>query len=225
MTLEPSDIALIVDLALAVVLALYFAIGHPRVWFRDRLGWVVFGYACAVVALLALIVYGIVFGQKVDEPIRLAVGAALAVALVAKTRAVHNERRRGRLAGARSSSDRKVVIMTSNTPGVDAPVIWYKGKRVLRTIVQALVVLVPILNGLALAALSYLTEQSDVVVPAVVFVYLNGIVVATALLMGLVARLMAVPGFNTILTKIGLGSVPASAIEAPGVVAPDRRAG
>lgn len=118
---------------------------------------------------------------------------------------------------------RKAVTMTTNTQGVDAPVIWYKGKRVLRTIVQALVVLVPILNGLALAAQAYLTEQTDVVIPAVVFVALNGIAVATALLMGLVARLMAVPGFNTILTKVGLGSVPASAIQPSGVVAPDRK--
>lgn len=220
MTLEPSDYTLILDLALGVFLALYFALGKPRVWFRDRLGWVIFGYACAVVALLALIVYGIVFGQKVDEPFRFLVGGALAAALISKTWAIHNERRRGRLAGASSSSLRKAVTMTSNTP----PVIWYKGKRVVRTIVQALVTLVPILNGLALAASAYLTEQTGVDVPAVVFVYLNGIAVATALLMGLVARLMAVPGFNTILTKIGLGSVPASAIEGPGVVARDTSA-
>lgn len=116
---------------------------------------------------------------------------------------------------------RKAVTMTPTTEGVDAPVIWYKGKRVARTIVQALVTLVPILNGLALAASAYLNEQADVVVPGWVFLVLNGVIAITALVMGLVARLMAVPGVNDWLVKVGLGSVPASAIQAPGVVAPD----
>lgn len=103
-SIEPSDITLIIDLVLAAVLAVYFALGRPRVWYRDRLGWVIFGYACAVVALLFLIVYGIVFGQAVTEVVRFIVGAGLGVALLAKTRAVYRERRAGRLAGARPSS-------------------------------------------------------------------------------------------------------------------------
>ena len=102
-----------------------------------------------------------------------------------------------------------------------APLIWYKGKRVARTIVQGLVVLVPIANGVALAASAYLSEQTDLALPAWVFLVLNGVAAVTAVLMGLVARVMAVPGVNDLLVKVGLGSVPASAIEAPGVVAPD----
>lgn len=93
------------------------------------------------------------------------------------------------------------------------PPIWFKMQRVLRTIVQALVVLVPIVNGLALAAAAYLSEQTDVTVPPVVFVWLNAVIAVTALIMGLVARLMAVPGVNDWLTRIGLGSVPRSAVE------------
>lgn len=220
--LEPSDITLIIDALLAVFLAGYFALGRPRAWFRDRLGWVIFGYALAVVALLALIVYDIVFGQKVDEPVRFVVGAALGVALVAKTRAIHNERRAGRNPGIRLGATGKAVTMTnSNTPATEAPVIWYKGKRVVRTIVQALVVLIPLVNLIAVAVIGYLNEQTSIVVAPVVFVWLNAIVALTAFVMGLVARLMAVPGVNDLLVKIGLGSVPASAIEAPGVVARD----
>lgn len=118
---------------------------------------------------------------------------------------------------------RKAVIMTNTTEGVDAPVIWYKGKRVLRTIVQALVVLVPLVNLLAVAIIGYLNEQTNLDIAPVVFVWLNAIVALTAFVMGLVARIMAVPGVNDLLVKIGLGSVPAKAIQAPGVVAPDRK--
>lgn len=93
-----------------------------------------------------------------------------------------------------------------------APAIWFRTQRVLRTIVQALVVLIPILNGLALGAAAYLSEQTDVAIPAWVFLVLNGVIAATALIMGLVAKLMAVPGVNSWLTNLGLGSVPKSAL-------------
>lgn len=100
-SLEPSDVLLFADFMLAIALAAYFALGKPRVWPRDRLGWVIFGYAVAVVALLGLIVYGVIFGQRVDEPFRIVVLGGLGVALVAKTRAIYLERRRGRMPGAR----------------------------------------------------------------------------------------------------------------------------
>lgn len=117
-TLDPSDVTLVADLALAIALALYFALGRPRVWYRDRLGWVIFGYALAVVALLGLIVYGIVFGQKVDEPIRFVVGAGLGVALIAKLRAIHMERVAGRMPGARpySVNTEGIPIMSNLDP-------------------------------------------------------------------------------------------------------------
>lgn len=94
-----------------------------------------------------------------------------------------------------------------------APDIWFKAQRALRTIVQALVVLLPTANLAALAVIGYLNEQTDVIVPSWLFAGLNVVVVATALVMGLVARLMAVPGVNDLLTRIGLGSVPKSALE------------
>ncbi|MEX8031669.1 hypothetical protein AB6V29_01390 [Microbacterium sp. 20-116] len=92
------------------------------------------------------------------------------------------------------------------------PPIWYASKRVLRTIVQALVVLVPVVNGVGLAVVGYLREQTDIVIPGTVFVVLNAIVAVTALLMGLAAKIMAVAGVNDLLGRIGLGSVPQSQI-------------
>lgn len=104
MALDPSDIALIIDLILAVILAAYFACGKPRVWYRDRLGWVIFSYAVAVVALLSLIVYAVVTGHAIAEPLRLIVSGALGATLAAKIRAVYLERRRGRMPGTRPYS-------------------------------------------------------------------------------------------------------------------------
>ncbi|MDR6691333.1 hypothetical protein J2X55_002245 [Microbacterium sp. 1154] len=92
------------------------------------------------------------------------------------------------------------------------PPIWYASKRVLRTIVQALVVLVPVVNGVGIAVVSYLREQTDIVIPGTVFVVLNAVVAVTALLMGLAAKIMAVAGVNDLLGRIGLGSVPQSQI-------------
>lgn len=93
------------------------------------------------------------------------------------------------------------------------PEIWFASQRMLRTIVQALVVLVPLANGAAAAAAAYLTEQTHLVIPAWAFLVLNGVVAVTAVVMGLLARLMAVPGFNDWLTRIGLGSVPKDAVQ------------
>lgn len=103
---------------------------------------------------------------------------------------------------------------------MNTPEIWFKGQRVLRTIVQALVILVPVVNGVGLAGAAYLREQTDVVIPASVFLVLNAIVAVTALLMGLSARIMAVTGVNDILTRVGLGSVPKSRVE-DGAALPD----
>lgn len=97
-----------------------------------------------------------------------------------------------------------------STPEV--PEIWFKAQRALRTIVQFLIVTVPIANGVAAAAIGYLQAQTDVVVPAWVFLALNGVIAVTALIIGLVARIMAVPGVNDWLTNIGLGSVPKRAL-------------
>ena len=93
---------------------------------------------------------------------------------------------------------------------VTAP--WYPVQRALRSIVGALVVLVPLANGLAAAAVAYLTSQTDVTIPPLVFVWLNAIIAGTALVIGLVSRLMAVPGVNAALQRVGLGTAPASAV-------------
>lgn len=88
---------LLIDFVLAVFLMGYFALGSPRTWFRDRLGWVIFGYAVVTVAFIGLIAYAIITGEQISEPIRFGVGFLMAGALVAKIWAVYRERREGRL--------------------------------------------------------------------------------------------------------------------------------
>lgn len=95
--LEPSDITLLLDFVLAVFLMAYFALGKPRTWHRDRLGWVIFGYAVVTVAFIGLIAYAIIFDQKVVEPVRFVIGLLMAAALSAKIWAVYRERRAARL--------------------------------------------------------------------------------------------------------------------------------
>jgi len=105
--------------------------------------------------------------------------------------------------------------MSNNTTPV--PSIWYPVQRVLRTIVQALVVLVPVVNGVGVAVVSYLQEQTDVTVDPVVFAWLNAVIAVSAVVMGLVARIMAVPGVNAVLARVGLGSVPKAVVDTEGV--------
>lgn len=104
-----------------------------------------------------------------------------------------------------SRAEAKALVAAAVAP-------WYPVQRALRSIVGALVVLVPLVNGVAAAAIAYLTSQTDVSIPPVVFVWLNAIVAGSALVIGLVSRIMAVPGVNAALTKVGLGTAPKSAV-------------
>ena len=212
--LAPSDVTLLIDLILAVILAVYFAAGRPRTWYRDRLGWVIFGYAAATVALLALIVYGIVFGQKVVEPVRLLVGSALGVALASKTWSVYRERREGRLAGSRPATAERNLMSTPipQPSGQDAvkvaTEIWYKAQRVLRTIVA---VVIPAFLGFALL-LPQLIDALGLPDDSTLRLWLLGIAAGVTAVAAAITRIMAIPAVNAWLTKIGLGSVPKKAV-------------
>lgn len=218
--LDPSDVALIIDLALAVFLALYFAAGRPRTWYRDRLGWAIFGYAVATVALLSLIVFGTVFGQRVIEPVRFVVGAALGVALASKTWSVYRERREGRLAGSRAATDER-NLMSIPTPRGDASKaalakateIWYKAQRVLRTGFTTLLTVLPLVPQV----IAIIQGQWDAV-------WLGPIAVQAVAINSALTGIIALPKVNAWLTKVGLGSVPKSAI-VRGVVTPSGEVG
>ena len=100
----PSDFMLIVWLATNVAFTLSFVMG--RGWWTEPLGWTMLLFALSVDALLALIVYGIVFGQAIDEPYRLAVAVAGTLASIAKFVILLVERDRGRRIHAATTIER-----------------------------------------------------------------------------------------------------------------------
>lgn len=102
--LAVSDLILLLDGVLAVILALVFALGKPRAWFRDPLGWVIFNYAVATVALLFLIGWAIITGEKLLEVARLPIALALGFALTWKTAAIIRERQAGSNEGTQHMS-------------------------------------------------------------------------------------------------------------------------
>ena len=87
--------------------------------------------------------------------------------------------------------------------------IWYKGKRVIRTILAALVVFVPVANA-SLPALAEAFNSPNV--PEVVYLWVNGIIVGALAVLGVLTRVMAIPAVNAWLIKLGAGSVPKKAI-------------
>lgn len=106
MTLTPSDIVIVA----ALVPAAYFSISYGALspWYRAPLGWVIFLYSLAVVALLTLIAYAVVFDVRVTESVRFFVAASLLVTLIAKSVILHVERRAGNLA-RRATPEREKV--------------------------------------------------------------------------------------------------------------------
>lgn len=224
---QVNDFATYLALTGAVPAALAFftfVLGRPRTWWHSLLGWTL-----ALLLVSIMLVFILVLGRRLGgeypgyQYTAIVVYSLLTVALWLVFVMIVRERRRGRALGFIDNPgipSRKAAMSTPINPST-VPEVWYKAQRVLRTIVQALVVLVPIVNGVAAAIINYLNTQTDVEVPGWAFLWLNAALVGSALVMGLVARIMAVPGVNALLTKIGLGSVPASAIVAPQVVAID----
>lgn len=87
--------------------------------------------------------------------------------------------------------------------------IWYKGKRALRTLVQTVI---PAFLGFALV-LPAIIEAAGLPVDSELRMRFVAVAAGvTAVATGL-SRIMAIPKVNAWLIKIGLGSVPLSAIE------------
>lgn len=103
----------------------------------------------------------------------------------------------------------------SNLPAAVVPPIWYKAKRVIRTVLAVIVSLL-ITVGATGAALELLAPQIlpelALVLPSGAISWLAAVVAFFVLLSGIITRIMAIPGVNTWLVKIGAGSVPASAV-------------
>ena len=94
---DVSDIVLMLCAFVALIFVAVFAFGPPRSWGREPLGWVVFLYALSVAALLSLISYAMLAGERAPEYLRLPIALFLLSALTSKLYLLLRERRAGRL--------------------------------------------------------------------------------------------------------------------------------
>lgn len=86
--------------------------------------------------------------------------------------------------------------------------IWYKAQRVLRTIVA---VIIPAFLGFAVL-LPQLIDALGLPDDSTLRIWLLGIAAAVTAVAAAITRIMAIPAVNAWLTKVGLGSVPKSAV-------------
>jgi hypothetical protein len=101
-------------------------------------------------------------------------------------------------------------------------------RAVIRTVIAAIVGLALVLNpvlGIVIDQLRELAPQFDV--PAVVFVWLNGVIVITSGIIGGVTRILAVPGVNEWLARYVpiLTAIPLVRVPTPGQIPGRHEAG
>lgn len=90
----------------------------------------------------------------------------------------------------------------TKTNSLKAPEIWFKGQRVLRTAFTTALTLLPIIPQVIAIV------QGEWGAEWLTAVSAQAIAINSAL-----TRIIAIPAINDLLTKIGLGSVPASQVE------------
>lgn len=114
--------------------------------------------------------------------------------------------------GLRPLSEDDLFSIADDLFGKDASMqvqdIWYKGQRVIRTVMQVLV-------GFVVAAPTVTQVISAIGLdPASnTGAWLAGIGATTTLVAGALTRVMAIPAVNRWLVNLGMGSVPKSTIE------------
>lgn len=74
------------------------------------------------------------------------------------------------------------------------------GRAVGRTLLAALVAFFPLVNGVLLAVQDWLTQNTEIL-PAALYTWANGVLIAGLALAALVTRVLAVPGVNDWLRK------------------------
>lgn len=222
--LLPSDWLMFAFLVVQLLFIIDYGVFTP--WWRGPIGWIVLEYGVGVLLLMGLIIYGVVAGQRVDEWARVLVMTMLLFGAVGKEYILKVSRHEGRIErrerrrlahemAAGVSSERPVITertSTMSTPSNEAvknaTEIWYKAQRVLRTLVQ---VVIPAFLGFAVV-LPLIIEALGLPVDSELRLWLVGVALGVTGVATAISRIMAIPQVNAWLTKIGLGSVPKSAI-------------
>jgi hypothetical protein len=182
-------------------------------WWRHPVGWILLGFPISVALLLALIIYGVIFGHRVEEWLRVPVMALLIVMMVGKIIAVHVSRREGALERREHAASRREHDAAFLTPEQGDPVtektatelavpdIWYKGKRVLRTAFTTLLTVLPLIPQIIAII------QGQWQAP-----WLGAIAVQAVAINAALTAIISLPTVNAWLINIGLGSVPKSSL-------------
>jgi hypothetical protein len=206
--LQPSDWLMFAFLGVQLFFVLDYGIFTP--WWRHPIGWIVLEYGVGVLILMSLIVYGVVYGQRVDEWMRTIAMLMVLLGAIGKEIILKVSRREGRIERRRLarehelgvSSDRPVAPIERKTvTKKTVPEIWYKGKRALRTAFSTLLTVLPI----APQIIAIVNEQWS-------SEWLIAVGVQAVAINTVITRVMAIPTVNAWLTSIGLGSVPKSAV-------------
>ena len=212
--LAMSDWMMFVFVGLLLFFVLDYGTFTP--WWKAPVSIFVFEYGIAVLALMFLIIHGIVVGERIDEWARRVVMFGLCAGILGKIIVLKVSRRQGRIERRRLAGlTTERIHMDPKTEAVaTATEIWYKGKRVLRTIVQTGI---PAFLSFALV-LPMIIEALGLPVESELRLWLLGVAAVVTAVAGAISRVMAIPAVNAWLIKIGLGSVPKDAVVERGVV-------
>lgn len=219
-TVAINDAALIPALiagALAVSCLLVYVIGSRGRWRKSMLG-----VAFAGLIVVVLPIFGIIFGRRIFDAypgyqwVALIGFTLVAVIYAVLLIVIIVEQRRGNTAPPVG----KDTPAMSSTPTTGAPAIWYKAQRVLRTIVA---VGIPAFLTFALV-LPQIIAALGLPLSSSVYLWLVAAAAVVTAVAGAITRIMAIPAVNAFLIKIGLGSVPKSALIDGGTVVPDKAA-
>lgn len=244
--LQPSDWLMFAFLVAQLFFVLDY--GMFSAWWRAPIGWIVFGYGVSILLLMGLIIYGVVFGQRVDEWIRFiamffcltfAVGKEVILKMSRRQGRIERRERRRAAHGVSSPHPSPIGRNTMSTPDVsleeikDVSTIWFKTQRVLRSIVGTLISALTVWAALTAIFPQVLAELATIL-PGPAIVWLTGVIAAISAVAGAISRIMAIPKVNAFLTKwLNLGSIPKQNITAKAnpvngnvvvTVEPDRKA-
>lgn len=191
----------------ATATAVIYGFGSP--WWQSWLGRVMFAKWTTVAAILLFVVARRTWGDFPGyEWWALVIYSLTLITFSATTVEVLIERRGPDDGSIPPQQEDKYMTNENLTSDLPVPDIWYKAQRVLRTLVQ---VGIPTYLTFALV-LPQIIDAIGLPVDSQLYVWLIGLATGVTAVAMALTRIMAIPAVNAWLTKIGLGSVPKSAI-------------
>lgn len=215
--MQASDWLMFVFAALLLFFVLDYGTGTP--WWKAPVSAFTFEYGLSVLALISLIIYGVVMGERVEEWARIPVMFGLCVGVLGKIIVLKVSRRQGRIARRERRRHLEAVSSASilppeGSPNMEIPAtveeikdvstIWFKAQRALRTAFSTFITILP-LAPQVIAIVNGQWESEFLIAVGIQAVALNAVV----------SRIMAIPTVNAFLAKwLNLGSIPKQNIRA-----------